>query len=243
MVDEPQGDIYGAEVAAPAFQEIMRFALPYLGIAPADSARGGGIYPARMKRPSFSAVVSMLALFIALGGTSYAVIKLPAKSVGNRELKNNAVTGSKIRDGSIGPADLSFAGVRGPRGPEGPAGAGGTGSGAGGVGPAAAWQPLLFGGIWTNDGSGYDTAAFRADQLGMVHLRGLVTKNGALPAKDDVIGTLPPGYRPKARKIFAVGSGSPGRVDVAPNGNVIWIYGGTAEKDYTSLETISFSTD
>jgi cell division protein FtsI/penicillin-binding protein 2 len=34
MVDEPKGDIYGSEVAAPAFQEIMRFALPYLGIAP-----------------------------------------------------------------------------------------------------------------------------------------------------------------------------------------------------------------
>jgi cell division protein FtsI (penicillin-binding protein 3) len=32
MVDEPHGAIYGAEVAAPAFQEIMRFALPYLGI-------------------------------------------------------------------------------------------------------------------------------------------------------------------------------------------------------------------
>ncbi|MEJ7797305.1 MAG: penicillin-binding protein 2 [Solirubrobacteraceae bacterium] len=34
MVDEPQGAIYGAEVAAPAFQEIMRFALPYLRIPP-----------------------------------------------------------------------------------------------------------------------------------------------------------------------------------------------------------------
>jgi cell division protein FtsI/penicillin-binding protein 2 len=34
MVDEPQGQIFGAEVAAPAFQEIMSFALPYLGIAP-----------------------------------------------------------------------------------------------------------------------------------------------------------------------------------------------------------------
>jgi cell division protein FtsI (penicillin-binding protein 3) len=34
MVDEPQGGIYGAQVAAPAFQEIMRFALPYLRIAP-----------------------------------------------------------------------------------------------------------------------------------------------------------------------------------------------------------------
>jgi len=34
MVDEPQEEIYGSEVAAPAFQEIMRFALPYLGIPP-----------------------------------------------------------------------------------------------------------------------------------------------------------------------------------------------------------------
>jgi cell division protein FtsI (penicillin-binding protein 3) len=32
MVDEPKGAIFGAEVAAPAFQEIMRFALPYLEI-------------------------------------------------------------------------------------------------------------------------------------------------------------------------------------------------------------------
>jgi cell division protein FtsI/penicillin-binding protein 2 len=34
MVDEPQGLYYGAEVAAPAFEQIMEFALPYLKIAP-----------------------------------------------------------------------------------------------------------------------------------------------------------------------------------------------------------------
>lgn len=34
MVDEPQGDIYGATVAAPAFEKIVSFALPYLGIPP-----------------------------------------------------------------------------------------------------------------------------------------------------------------------------------------------------------------
>jgi cell division protein FtsI (penicillin-binding protein 3) len=34
IVDEPQGDIYGGSVAAPAFGEIARFALPYLGIPP-----------------------------------------------------------------------------------------------------------------------------------------------------------------------------------------------------------------
>jgi cell division protein FtsI/penicillin-binding protein 2 len=34
VVDEPQGAIYGAQVAAPAFQKIVAFALPYLGIPP-----------------------------------------------------------------------------------------------------------------------------------------------------------------------------------------------------------------
>ena len=34
MVDEPQGEIYGGVVAAPAFQDITKFALPYLGIPP-----------------------------------------------------------------------------------------------------------------------------------------------------------------------------------------------------------------
>jgi cell division protein FtsI/penicillin-binding protein 2 len=34
VVDEPQGDIYGGSVAAPAFGKIAAFALPYLRIAP-----------------------------------------------------------------------------------------------------------------------------------------------------------------------------------------------------------------
>ena len=34
VVDEPQGAIYGGSVAAPAFQKIVGWAVPYLGIAP-----------------------------------------------------------------------------------------------------------------------------------------------------------------------------------------------------------------
>ncbi len=34
IVDQPQGDIYGGSVAAPAFGKIAEFALPYLGISP-----------------------------------------------------------------------------------------------------------------------------------------------------------------------------------------------------------------
>ena len=34
MVDEPKGQIYGSQVAAPAFGKNASFALPYLKIAP-----------------------------------------------------------------------------------------------------------------------------------------------------------------------------------------------------------------
>jgi cell division protein FtsI/penicillin-binding protein 2 len=42
VVDEPQnGSIYGGQVAAPAFGEIMSFALPYMGV-PAEGSSSGG---------------------------------------------------------------------------------------------------------------------------------------------------------------------------------------------------------
>ena len=34
MVDRPHGSIYGGSVAAPAFQKIVGWAVPYLGISP-----------------------------------------------------------------------------------------------------------------------------------------------------------------------------------------------------------------
>jgi hypothetical protein len=40
---------------------------------------------------TYANVVATLALFVALGGASYAAVKIPANSVGSRELKRNAV--------------------------------------------------------------------------------------------------------------------------------------------------------
>lgn len=78
---------------------------------------------------SFANVVSCLALFVALGGTSYAVIKLPRNSVGSREVK----------DGSLRAADLAAdAAKRGPRGSQGPAGPSGGFGPAGPPGPRGA---------------------------------------------------------------------------------------------------------
>src|SRR3954469_3793677 len=51
--------------------------------------------------------VAYVALFVALGGTSYAAVNLPKNSVGTKQLKNNAVTSTKVRDGSLTGADVN----------------------------------------------------------------------------------------------------------------------------------------
>ncbi len=45
--------------------------------------------------------IAYLALFIALGGTSYAALKLPTGSVGTRQLRNGAVTNAKVKKHSL----------------------------------------------------------------------------------------------------------------------------------------------
>lgn len=57
--------------------------------------------PPRSLRPSPALIVALIALFVALGGTGYAVSQLPRNSVGTKQLRNRAVTTKKIRDGAI----------------------------------------------------------------------------------------------------------------------------------------------
>jgi hypothetical protein len=64
-----------------------------------------------IKRPSGATLLAMLALFIALGGSGYAAIKLPRGSVGTLQLRDGAVVSSKVRDGTLmardfGPGEL-----------------------------------------------------------------------------------------------------------------------------------------
>jgi hypothetical protein len=56
---------------------------------------------------NYSNVVSTICLFILLGGGAYAAVKLPKNSVGTKQLKKNAVKGSKVADGSLTAADIS----------------------------------------------------------------------------------------------------------------------------------------
>lgn len=74
-------------------------------------------------RPSPAMVVACIALIVALGGTSYAALKLPRNSVGNKQLRPNAVTSAKVRNGSLSVKDFrSLSLPRGPRGAQGPKG-------------------------------------------------------------------------------------------------------------------------
>jgi hypothetical protein len=79
------------------------------------------VTPRRRRLPTPSLVVSILALTLALGSTSYAVVKLPPRSVGSKQLKPNAVTGthikskavtsSEVKDGSLTGVDINEAGL------------------------------------------------------------------------------------------------------------------------------------
>jgi hypothetical protein len=68
--------------------------------------------------------LAVIALFVALGGTSYAAVQLPKGSVGSRQIRANAVTSKKVKNGSLTAKDLKAGQlVAGPRGVAGADGA------------------------------------------------------------------------------------------------------------------------
>ena len=94
-------------------------------------------------RLTYANVMATLAVFVALGGTSYAIAQLPRDSVGAAqirrgavgvsELKARAVSSRTIRDRSVGLRDVSRSARRALRGAKGDPGAQG---GAGPPGPS-----------------------------------------------------------------------------------------------------------
>jgi hypothetical protein len=114
---------------------------------------------------------------------------------------------------------------------------------------------------WGNHGGPFANVGFYKDQLGIVHLKGVV---GGLPervAAESSIFRLPPAYRPANRRVFpsvgdndAGGAVSEGRVDVQPNGLVTLVRAcsGASAPDpndcstsggYIALDGISFRRD
>lgn len=72
---------------------------------------------------------------------------------------------------------------------------------------------------WTSLGADYGAVSFYRDTVGETHLRG-VAQGGAAGTS---VFTLPPGYRPAQRLVFAEidVTGAPSRVDVLPDGRVV----------------------
>jgi hypothetical protein len=67
---------------------------------------------------TFSNVVALVALFVALRGAAYAAIQLPKNSVGTKQLRKGAVTKVKIKPATV----KALRGATGPAGPPGPVG-------------------------------------------------------------------------------------------------------------------------
>lgn len=94
------------------------------------------------KMPSPAMIVAMVALIVALGGTSYAATKLAKNSVGTKQIKKNAVVSSKIKANSVNSSkvknrSLTASDFRANSLPKGPRGAkGATGPTGPSTGPA-----------------------------------------------------------------------------------------------------------
>jgi hypothetical protein len=67
---------------------------------------------------SYANVTASLALFLALGGISWAATTLPRNSVGAKQIKSSAVGSSEVKDGALSASDFALGAL--PRGPEGP---------------------------------------------------------------------------------------------------------------------------
>lgn len=108
---------------------------------------------------SYANVMATFAVFLALGGLSYAATTLPANSVGAKQLKHAAVTAVKVKTHSLlasnfAPGQLprgpdgppGSQGLQGPTGPQGPAGPTGQQGPTGSGGPAGPIGPRGFAG-------------------------------------------------------------------------------------------------
>lgn len=105
------------------------------------------------------------------------------------------------------------------------------------------WVTPTLDNNWTNYAGGFSTAGYTKTSDGLVVLKGLIKRSGAV-VSGETIFTLPVGYRPPFGYNFGVGTHNAttgavsGRINVMPDGRVIASTGITDV--WASLETISF---
>jgi hypothetical protein len=90
-------------------------------------------------RLTYANVIATIALFVALGGGAYAAATLPPSSVGAAQIQRDAVSSSKVKNGSLLSKDFKAGqlptGAPGRQGPSGTAGPPGTQGIQGAQGP------------------------------------------------------------------------------------------------------------
>jgi hypothetical protein len=177
----------------------------------------------RSRRPSPSFVISLIALFVAMGGTGYAALKLPKNSVHAREIAAGAVGSSEVKNRSLKPNDFSsdalsaLSGRTGPAGPAGSAGATGT------EGPTGATGPTGPSDAWAHDLSA-GSASFTLPPGSYIFGGGATTTgtsellcfwNVVAPAGDTETQNFLPGQKDKAASVSdSAAVATPGSVTV-----------------------------
>ena len=213
----------------------------------------------RIHRPSPAMIVACLALAISLGGTGYAALKLPANSVGTKQLRKGSVTNGKLARGAVTASKVKGNSLTGAQVNESTLGTVPDATTAQGLAASEAFHVVgapgqpAFQNSWQNKGDTFDAPlGFYKDRTGVVHLRGRIINGPA----NTTIFQLPPGYRPasgnyltfpaacecvtsQATEIAVQGSGFGANVV----GSVTMVNGNLATGNSLFLDGISFRAE
>lgn len=201
----------------------------------------------------YANVTATLALVVALGGTGYAV-----GTIGTNDLKPNAVTSAKIKNGHVKAPDIKGNAVRSAQVKDGsltgsdvdestlgqvPSAVSADSASTANDVPDVAMLNLGLLNGWTPwDARG---AKYGKDAAGVVHLSGGVKQAGAF---NPVVAVLPVGYRPTGGPAYIstnlFGGVGPARIVVSVNGTVTVQATAPATdanaQGFTSLDGVSF---
>jgi Collagen triple helix repeat (20 copies) len=217
------------------------------------------------RRPSPALVISLVALFAALSGTSYAAVTklLPKNSVGSAQVINGSLkkadlnatalralrgpTGARGSAGAAGPAGTQ--GAQGPRGLQGEQGLQGPKGDTGAPPPVEGFQaPTLLNSfvLYDEDANGTPEVPvlFWKDPFGVVHLQGAVQRASATGDFTSIF-QLPVGYRPGAQyhtfPVLTVGHNDSveqlGYLQIEADGFVYYVGGNVG---YFSFDGVTF---
>jgi hypothetical protein len=108
--------------------------------------------------------------------------------------------------------------------------------------PVGTTTPVEFGPTWTNYGEGYAIGSVARDGSLCVAAGLVKTLDPAGIASRPPIATLPEGCRPKGRAVFNLNNHTrTARVDVTPDGQVLWVAGG-GDYGWMSLDGVIIAT-